>query len=725
MRDIVEIHEFFVQGTDTDQTHVLLHISEPSADEENKGYFFALCEIINRDEKVISQVQKMIDEVEANYYDTGSEEKKNAFEQSIEAINRRSHQVLQNSVSKIHLLFGVIENNKIYFASRGPISAHLIYHKGQELRHVNVNQEKKTPLDQIFSSLVEGEIRVDDYFFITTDLVEKYFPLDRVQKILLQKDTKSSSLHIQKTLEQVNSDSSLSGIIIHRPTEENIPRFKKLPKIARSSHSKISNEQNIFANTLSALSKKINAQKSENGIFNPQPKKFLEQDTPKSHILPKNLPRPLIILLNGLSIIIVAFIQIFRVFFTQLFHLFRFLFILCTNRRGERASALHEFRIDIREKIYFLKRLPFLSKILLILCTLSLIAFFISIALSRHHEQEQLIKSNYEQQISEIKNKKDLAESKILYQDTDNAFTILQEAKKILADLQNNPKKNDVELQSLEKEIETSLSALRKETEIQTTLKADIGATFLDAQTQTLIRLDNTLVAFSQNDKSYYFINLDTGNIIQKNHETLPNLFKGNAPKEYDKIVFTIDQNRIAEYTVTTDSLSTKDIVFPLEGVNLQDIFVYNRKLYSLDTNNNQIYRHNQTQTGYDKGTAWITDAGIDIKNASSLTIDGDVYVLQNNGEILKFSAGKKQPFTIAALDPALTSPTQIWTYNDVKNIYILEPKTKRVVVIDKNGTLIKQYTSENWVNPTSMVVDEARSTIYILDSNKIYSFPL
>lgn len=725
MRDIVEIHEFFVQGTDTDQTHVLLHISEPSADEENKGYFFALCEIINRDQQVISQVQKMIDEVEANYYDTEGEQKKNAFEQSIDAINRRSHQVLQNTQSKIHLLFGVIENNKIYFASRGPIAAHLIYHKGEELRHINVNQEKKTPVDQIFSSLVEGEIRVDDYFLITTDLVEQYFPLDRVQKILTQKDTKSSSMHIQKTLEQVNSESSLSGIIIHRPTEENIPRFKKLPKMASTTHSKIPTAKNIFASTLSNISQRINTPKTENGIFNPQPKKLLEQDRPRSHALPKNIPRPVVFIVNGLSIITVALVQLFRAFFVGLFRLLRLLFILATNRRGERAQEMNQFRIGLREKVHFFKRLPILSKILLLLCFLAIIVFVVSITISKHREAEQSLVTNYEQQISEIKNKKDLAESKLLYQDTENAFAILQQAKQILNELQNNPKKNDAELQSLAKEIEVSLASLRKESNIETTLKADIAAQFTGAQTENLVRIDNTLVTFSQADKSYYFVNLDTGNIVQKNHETIPNLFKGNAPKEYDKIVFNTDPNHIAEYTVATDSLSSKDIAFPVENVNLQDIFVYNRKLYTLDTTNNQIYRHNQTQTGYDKGTAWITDAEIDIKNAISLTIDGDLYILKNNGEMSKYSAGKKQPFTISALDPVLTSPTQIWTYNDVKNIYILEPKTKRVVVIDKNGTLLKQYTSENWVNPTSMVVDEARNTIYILDSNKIYSFPL
>ena len=44
----VDIREFFVEGDDQKTSHVLLHITEPSTAEEiEKGYFLALCEINN------------------------------------------------------------------------------------------------------------------------------------------------------------------------------------------------------------------------------------------------------------------------------------------------------------------------------------------------------------------------------------------------------------------------------------------------------------------------------------------------------------------------------------------------------------------------------------------------------------------------------------------------------------------------------------------------------
>src|SRR3989344_2445824 len=46
MEHKLQIHEFFVEGGESERSHVLLHITEPSTPEEReKGYFFAVCEL--------------------------------------------------------------------------------------------------------------------------------------------------------------------------------------------------------------------------------------------------------------------------------------------------------------------------------------------------------------------------------------------------------------------------------------------------------------------------------------------------------------------------------------------------------------------------------------------------------------------------------------------------------------------------------------------------------
>jgi DNA-binding beta-propeller fold protein YncE len=154
---------------------------------------------------------------------------------------------------------------------------------------------------------------------------------------------------------------------------------------------------------------------------------------------------------------------------------------------------------------------------------------------------------------------------------------------------------------------------------------------------------------------------------------------------------------------------------------------VYNQKLYSLDSVNGQIYKHNPTQTGYDRGAVWIKDtAGKDLTQGVSFSIDGDIYILRANGEIAKLTAGAVVPFSINNLSPALHAPTRLITTNNMTAIYIFEPSEKRLVAIDKaSGNIIKQYTNPLWQSPADVLIDQDKNTAYVLDSNIVYKFTL
>jgi hypothetical protein len=726
MKDIIQINEFFVEGKNSSDSHVLLHISEPSFEEDGQGYFFALCEIKNGNTNIIGQIQKMIDDVESLYYEEDTEEKKkNAFEYSIDQINLRSHHILKDLESTLDLTFGVIEKNKIFIASRGNIHSTLLYHKQGEIKHIRIKEDQEPSLEQVFPSLIEGEIKNNDYFVLTTENTEKIFPLDRIEKILPQKDNKATAWHIQKTLEQMEKTVSLGGIIIHKPTADQIPRITKLPKVAKPIQASLPENKNFFSSTLEKISESLNKNNVvENTIFNPKTKPFLESERAK---IPaeKQVPQIILSLANGIAFTGAMVIRILRMGFNVITSTFRFLFFIITNKGGQRQKALHQFQIGMHDKIRSFKNLPILSKVFLFLSILAIALFIGSII---YHNKQVLLSNQQEEYnltLEKIKKQKDTADRSILYGDTKTAFTALQEAKQKTEGLLSHPNKSETELQSLLKDFENSLSQIRKQNDAPSIQKADIKILFPNTQTEKIVRLGNLLFAFGADDKFAYTVNLDTGEILQKNHDTINPLSIGNSPKEYNKIVFPLDATHIAEYNKENDSLSSKDISYPKENPNISSLFIYNLKLYTLDTKNNQIYRHNQTAGGYDKGTPWIAETGVDLSDAVSLSIDGDLYLLKKNGTIQKFTAGVAVPFSTTAIDPPLKNPTEIWTYTDIKNIYILDPGTKRVLAIDKSGNLVKQYSSSEWQNPTSMVVDEPGKKIYLLDNGKILEFKI
>ena len=101
------------------------------------------------------------------------------------------------------------------------------------------------------------------------------------------------------------------------------------------------------------------------------------------------------------------------------------------------------------------------------------------------------------------------------------------------------------------------------------------------------------------------------------------------------------------------------------------------------------------------------------------------MFALKNNGEVYKFTGGVKQPFALQGIDPALTGGDKIFTYTDLLRLYILDSAGKRLLVLNKDGKLLKQITSSQFISPTGLVVDEPQSKAYILDSGKLYQISL
>ncbi len=57
---------------------------------------------------------------------------------------------------------------------------------------------------------------------------------------------------------------------------------------------------------------------------------------------------------------------------------------------------------------------------------------------------------------------------------------------------------------------------------------------------------------------------------------------------------------------------------------------------------------------------------------------------------------------------------------NGAKNLYILEPKNKRLVIFDKNGKLIKQFYSKKFTDLKDFVVNEKENKIWVLNKTQI-----
>jgi hypothetical protein len=725
---MIELNEFFVEGGDQDRSHVLLHITEPSTPEEqDKGYFFAVCEINNGTVEQIEHLQGMIDDLESGYYETSDTDDKDAFEISLEFINKRGHHILKNTDSIVSCVVGVVRSNEILIAYHGNPIAKLFYTKDSILSAVNIVEEHKStePNDQLFSAVMQGNIKPNDILYVASPHVMDYLGTDRVKKIITAKTTRQASAYIEKILGNLTNDLSFGGILV-----DSTKTPKQKPKPTNNVTETIHNTDSLPEPEVYSFSlgkKLTSVLKSKKTRLKPAVKSPKVETNYRQQAKQEESFFALTLVTLGRALV-AGFVGLYRVTKKSLILLWKALvagILLISNKGGQRQLVLQAIEQFFERKKMQIKNLSLISKILFLLTCLLAIIFVVSLGYLKIKENRITAITVYENQIQAIVDKKTASEASMIYGDESKAFTLLQEAKELINALPDSKGQQANKKADLTTQIETSLQMLRKIKTIEPSVLADLNQVNENVSVSRLALLGDTIFAYGPGDTKLYTIDADTKNILTKDHSTIPNIIADSTPKENDMIVFLTANNQAAEYQLESGAILAKSIDVH-DDSKLTNIFVYNQKLYSIDTNGNQILRHNRTQTGYDRGTAWIKDGQVaDVQNGVSFAIDGDIFVLSSNGKIDKYISGRKQDFTVQGLDPELDNPIAIWTYNDVDNIYILEPTNRRVVILDKKGKLLQQYTSAEWSNPTGMVVREEKGVIYLLDNNKIYQFSL
>jgi len=565
---------------------------------------------------------------------------------------------------------------------------------------------------------------------VVSGQVKKYFDLESFQHLIANQTQTEVINHLRKTLEGINSNFSYGGIFCkiadkHAPPEETESQKKEM--VVNSSTQK--EEPEIFVPQKTVSNSPLKTLKNKFEKTSDKKKKKILQNTPETNYRPrKSLQKEsllnVILIGIGRSLISTA-VFLFNFLKNILRHLLNFcimMFVLITNKGGQRGQVLDELQDGIERKKTQVHELPLLSKLLFVLTLIFAVVFTGSLLYLRHQEDQQVAEKQQKELLLSIEDKINAASASQIYSDDTKALTLYQEAKGLIDQLETNTQTSKEHIDALREEISDGLRKLQKLTLIHPELVVDAGSVIDQPQLVSLALIDDTLLAYGKNDKRGIKISSLTNDASIWEHTAIPELIQSTTPKEQDIVVFTTGPKAIAVFDKETQGLTQKAISFSDENSTIADVFVYNTRVYTLDPNTNQIYKHNKTQTGYDRGIPWLQEE-VDLSGGNSLAIDGDLFVLKNGTSILKFTKGKQEEFEIKGLQPELHGATILWTYSDVPYLFILEPETKRVILLEKNGKLMAQFTSDEWQQPTGMVVKPAIKQIFILDQNKVYKF--
>lgn len=152
------------------------------------------------------------------------------------------------------------------------------------------------------------------------------------------------------------------------------------------------------------------------------------------------------------------------------------------------------------------------------------------------------------------------------------------------------------------------------------------------------------------------------------------------------------------------------------------------RRLYILDRGRGQIWRYIPEQNGYPSPPTPYFPRAINMEGVRDFALDGYVYLLMANGKIQKFLGGNQVPFEVEPLDKPLVNPSVIFTFPEEElerprhPLYIADPEQKRVLELDKNGRLLRQFVLqvEEPLEILDFIVDEKRKTAFVLTGRSL-----
>lgn len=167
-------------------------------------------------------------------------------------------------------------------------------------------------------------------------------------------------------------------------------------------------------------------------------------------------------------------------------------------------------------------------------------------------------------------------------------------------------------------------------------------------------------------------------------------------------------------------------------------LVAYGGNQYLLDTQKGRIWKYVATDSTTASQSGGLSPKGFtsmreylnpdtlpDFSGATNMAIDGSVWVGTKTGKILKFTQGREDTFVPKGVEPAFGNSLYIYTSDAVKNLYILDSANKRVVVLEKDGTYLAQYTWTDPLTPTELVVSESQHKLYLLADGRLYAITL
>lgn len=333
-----------------------------------------------------------------------------------------------------------------------------------------------------------------------------------------------------------------------------------------------------------------------------------------------------------------------------------------------------------------------------------------------------------QRKMDEMAEKLALAEENIIQAQTDGAFDkttandLLDQAEALAIEVLNSGYSGGEASQLLD-EIDDQRNALDNVQVVdeQVRLVVDLSDKLAGASLVGVEAYGDRVVAYTaQNAYQILLDQVESPDVLDANDQVVA----GEYFDDYDTIVMTTAAGNLIEYTDgNTQFADTADVDFRT-GV---AVATYSNKVYLLDPASNQIWRYQRGTDAYGSAAGYFS-AEVDLSKAVSIAIDGSVWILENDGTLLKYLSGVLVDYEIkkAPLN-SMEGASKVYTELGISQVYVLDSEDNRLFIYDKSTrnddiTYNAQYVfSDLKGNLVDFYLDQDRNVIVLLTTQALY----
>lgn len=305
--------------------------------------------------------------------------------------------------------------------------------------------------------------------------------------------------------------------------------------------------------------------------------------------------------------------------------------------------------------------------------------------------------------------------------DKEGARKIFEEALSLVSSLKRKGKEEEIKLK--EEKIKESLFRLTNALQPKLKEILDFKEGRETISPSQLFIIEKTPYTIDSQNNAIYQGKKQINSFPQKSGRFICGTFS-----ETEKILIAYqDLEGIYHFKMEENKIEKPELGFGQSWKKADLISSYLGNLYILNKSEGQIYRYPKTTLGYGKAQEVVDKSKVDLKQVVSFAIDGYIYTLNSQGEVLKLLLGKQVPdFSLKGIpDFKIKKPKKIYTHSDLSSLYISDNEEKRILEFDKSGNYLRQFIFPDLSEIKDFWVAPKIKKIYLLSQTKVYEFGL